>query len=962
MKTCGLSGSVALRRSGDRPGRQGSLKVAGLVFCGLLAAWMAAPAAGSEAFNTGWGTLTYYVVAKQVNMEVWCDPAGLCAPYWAYAPVAPGGVSNQANSGCGHNSDYGKLFWYGGEIHVWADIHLTLYVDPNTGKPMKASDGGQPVRVIPANSVITIGGGGTYTTCMWVPAYPHLRAWLRVATKTHDTGVIHRTTSGYNNFGPVSANVGTTPCCEVDAELYAYRERVYRDDQSYARAYLSGHCHLATPGPVFPKPDLKPDGVTGPTAPLEPAEPFAMGWLVMGPGNVDAPSSTTGVYLSADTKLDAGVDTLLAQEPCGEIAALESVSQTSTVTIPAEVAPGNYYLLVVADHTDAISELSETNNVAAVAVTIEPPEQENAPPVAVALVAGAENATVEQESLAGTTVALDGSFSSDPDGDHLTYGWDLDGNGEYDDATDALAEVTLNLGTHMVALRVQDPGGLSATDTAWVTVQDTTPPELTVNGSPSYEQDTLGGAFVSHYDVDVTVTDICDPEPEVRFYPPEGSTLPLGPNSVTAMATDHTGNSTIEEFIVVITDTTMPTVVPPPDVTVEQTELGGTPGAQVDLGGPDVEDLCDVDLTISNDAPEVFPLGQTTVLWTVTDDSGNTATAAQTVTVADTTPPTIVAPADVTAEQTSGDGTAVDLGQPEASDICDAAPAISNDAPAVFPLGETVVTWTATDTSGNSAAATHKVSIQDTTAPDIAAPADVTAEQANADGTAVALGSPTVSDICDAQPTLSNDAPAVFPLGTTVVTWTASDHSGNSAMGAQAVTVVDTTPPALTAPPAVTAPEADPHGTPVALGEATVSDICDAALDVANNAPALFPVGTTMVTWTATDDAGNTASAAQQVTVVPGPPQNQLSNVAKVIQYGVADGGIAPEIRDALMAKVNAALEALARGNPNDAKVAINDLKALINQVLAQTDKKITAEAAAQIIQRANRIIADLGG
>lgn len=40
----------------------------------------------------------------------------------------------------------------------------------------------------------------------------------------------------------------------------------------------------------------------------------------------------------------------------------------------------------------------------------------------------------------------------------------------------------------------------------------------------------------------------------------------------------------------------------------------------------------------------------------------------------------------------------------------------------------------------------------------------------------------------------------------------------------------------------------------------------------------------------------------------------------------------------------------------------MNDLKALINQVEAQVDKKIDAEVAAEIIERANRIIAELGG
>jgi len=68
-----------------------------------------------------------------------------------------------------------------------------------------------------------------------------------------------------------------------------------------------------------------------------------------------------------------------------------------------------------------------------------------------------------------------------------------------------------------------------------------------------------------------------------------------------------------------------------------------------------------------------------------------------------------------------------------------------------------------------------------------------------------------------------------------------------------------------------------------------------------------------------------------------------------------------PEMAPSLTAKVNGALAALARGNENDAKVAMNDLKALVNQVEAQTDKKISVEAADEIIAQANAIIQALG-
>ena len=75
----------------------------------------------------------------------------------------------------------------------------------------------------------------------------------------------------------------------------------------------------------------------------------------------------------------------------------------------------------------------------------------------------------------------------------------------------------------------------------------------------------------------------------------------------------------------------------------------------------------------------------------------------------------------------------------------------------------------------------------------------------------------------------------------------------------------------------------------------------------------------------------------------------------------VAEGFVDPDLEQALLAKVDAAIAALARDNPNDAKVAMNDLTALINQVEAQADKKIDPAVAAEMIERANNIIAYLG-
>ena len=89
--------------------------------------------------------------------------------------------------------------------------------------------------------------------------------------------------------------------------------------------------------------------------------------------------------------------------------------------------------------------------------------------------------TVEATSPAGAAAVLDGSASSDPDGDVLTFTW----TGVFGTATGQAPTVTLPLGMHTVTLIVDDGTGQTASDTVMVMVVDTTPPTAVMDLLPA---------------------------------------------------------------------------------------------------------------------------------------------------------------------------------------------------------------------------------------------------------------------------------------------------------------------------------------------------------------------------------------------------------------------------------------------------------------------------------------------
>jgi Ca2+-binding RTX toxin-like protein len=108
--------------------------------------------------------------------------------------------------------------------------------------------------------------------------------------------------------------------------------------------------------------------------------------------------------------------------------------------------------------------------------------------------------------------------------------------------------------------------------------------------------------------------------------------------------------------------------------------------------------------------------------------------------------------------------------------------------------------------------------------------------------------------------------PSPYGLGATSVTLTCTDNHSESGSCTSVVTVTDGIAPVFTHVPSAVQIDVCVGAN---IGQATASDNCG-AVTVTNDAPAKFPLGTTTVTWTATDSSGNSVTATQQVTAVLG--------------------------------------------------------------------------------------------
>ena len=412
--------------------------------------------------------------------------------------------------------------------------------------------------------------------------------------------------------------------------------------------------------------------------------------------------------------------------------------------------------------------------------------------------------------------------------------------------------------------------GNSTVETQTLTVEDTEAPIL--SGIPADATVACGSIPAP---ATPTATDVCDTNVEINFseISEPGTCVDSYILIRTWTAIDNCGNTATASQTLIVEDTEAPVLSGiPADATATCNTLPAP-------ANPVATDNCDTEVEI--DYSETEQAGTCTdsyVLvrtWIATDNCGNTTTESQSITIEDTTAPTLTGiPGDLTVSC----GTIIPVAIPLAMDNCDTDVEIEfteSEEPGDCSDNYTLLrSWTAVDNCGNSTTQTQTITVEDTEDPTLTGvPADVSVDcdeipiipDINTDILA--------TDNCDAEVeitftenTIASNCAATYQL---IRTWKAIDNCGNETTASQIISVGDNEAPVISNVPAdltVSCGAIPPVASP------DVVDSCDDDVDLSYTEIRSDGVCEEEYTlsriWTATDNCGNSGTATQTITVV----------------------------------------------------------------------------------------------
>ncbi|WP_055446406.1 T9SS type B sorting domain-containing protein [Lacinutrix mariniflava] len=278
----------------------------------------------------------------------------------------------------------------------------------------------------------------------------------------------------------------------------------------------------------------------------------------------------------------------------------------------------------------------------------------------------------------------------------------------------------------------------------------------------------------------------------------------------------NTGETLFYEIISVenylVNDTIAPSIIGTiAETTIEECSVSDanvavTTVSELELLGLTITDSCSSDLdlivtsedTITGTNPIVI-----TRTYTVKDPCENATNTIQIINIEDNESPTITCSNNITIDTDTGlcSASNVDLGNTVALDNCFVA-SLTNNAPAIFPIGNTTVTWTATDGVGNTNTCEQIVTVEDNESPTFTAPEDIQVFSDINSNYNIGIG--ITGDVLDELDNCSTGIEATFTEniidgecpGSKIITrvWSLEDTNGNSATDqTQTITVLNDT-------------------------------------------------------------------------------------------------------------------------------------------------------------------------
>ena len=481
----------------------------------------------------------------------------------------------------------------------------------------------------------------------------------------------------------------------------------------------------------------------------------------------------------------------------------------------------------------------------------------------------------------------------------------------------------INLGVGTYSVQVTDAAGCKGSASATIIQKDSIKPSISCK-SYTAALNKCGKVIVFASDVTASMSDACGIK-SAKINPSKFTCANIGPNTVTLTVKDSAGNTSTCSAIVTVVDNRAPEAIcKKATVFLDSTGQASITAADIDKGS---KDNCGIaSMSVSPNTFDCSNVGPNTVVLTVTDNYGNVSTCSNTVTVKDKIAP-VIGCKNATVKLNSAGIAKVLIAN--VLDFADDACGIKSMSisPKNFTcanVGDNAVTLKVKDNNGNISTCIATVTVVDDKAPvldnsasgltvecdgsnnshanngfgngDQDAPGN-SGDHNNAENSNHAdpsnsgnnngnhgINAPS-GNFGDLQSWLANNGGAVATdncgvvwsndfnglsvscgsTGSAVVTFTATDPSGNSVSTTAEFKIEDTTPPTISGLSDIfICYEQDNYGCDVDLGTPTADDQCS-DVTITSDAPDCFLVGSTLVTWTATDACGNTAQTTQTV-------------------------------------------------------------------------------------------------